>query len=176
MADREDYFLHSERLGFRHWSADDLDLALALWGDAAVTRLIGGPFDRAAVQARLEAEIAMQKVHGIQYWPFFLRASGVHAGCCGLRPYEPDSTVYEIGFHLRPSCWGQGYASEAARAVIAYAFDIRGAAALFAGHHPANEASRHLLLKLGFVYTHDELYAPTGLDHPSYWLARPADD
>jgi RimJ/RimL family protein N-acetyltransferase len=41
---------------------------------------------------------------------------------------------------------------------------------LFAGHNPKNEASRQLLEKLGFRYTHDEYYAPTGLNHPSYMM------
>ncbi|HUV51221.1 MAG TPA: GNAT family protein, partial [Anaerolineae bacterium] len=41
---------------------------------------------------------------------------------------------------------------------------------LFAGHNPKNEASRHLLEKLGFRYSHDEYYAPTGLNHPSYMM------
>jgi ribosomal-protein-alanine N-acetyltransferase len=41
---------------------------------------------------------------------------------------------------------------------------------LFAGHNPKNEASRHILAKLGFRYTHDELYEPTGLQHPCYLL------
>jgi RimJ/RimL family protein N-acetyltransferase len=55
--------------------------------------------------------------------------------------------------------------------VIEYAFNILGVKALFAGHSPANEASRRLLEKLGFRYTHDEYYPPTGLNHPSYLLA-----
>ncbi len=54
--------------------------------------------------------------------------------------------------------------------MVGYAFGTLGASALFAGHNPANEASRRLLIKLGFPYTHDEFYAPTGMDHPSYLL------
>jgi RimJ/RimL family protein N-acetyltransferase len=57
--------------------------------------------------------------------------------------------------------------------VISYAFETIGAKALFAGHHPENAASRRVLAKLGFRHTHDELYAPTGLLHPSYLLERP---
>jgi hypothetical protein len=48
---------------------------------------------------------------------------------------------------------GKGTAKEAARAVIDHGFDTLGATALFAGHHPHNEASRRLLQKLGFVHT-----------------------
>jgi RimJ/RimL family protein N-acetyltransferase len=66
--------------------------------------------------------------------------------------------------------WRCGYASEAACAVIEYAFKKLKANGLFAGHNPRNEASRCLLEKLGFHYTHDEYYPPTGLNYPSYLL------
>jgi [ribosomal protein S5]-alanine N-acetyltransferase len=162
------YFLQSERLGFRTWSEADCDLAMGLWGDPEVTRLIGGPFSEEQVRERLSREIATMQSHGIQYWPIFLLATGEHVGCCGLRPYRVDEGTYEIGVHLRRAFWGQGYAPEATQAVTAYAFTTLGVKALFAGHNPANEASRRVLEKLGFRYTHDEYYPPTGLDHPSY--------
>jgi RimJ/RimL family protein N-acetyltransferase len=164
------YFLRSKRLGFRPWSDADIDLAIGLWGDPDVTQFIGGPFSSEQVKERLAREIATLREHGIQYWPVFLLATGEHAGCCGLRPYRAEDGVYELGFHIRKALWGRGYAQEAARAVIGYAFETLGAAALFAGHNPANEASRWLLMKMGFEYTHDEYYAATGLYHPSYLL------
>ena len=69
-----------------------------------------------------------------------------------------------------PACWGRGLATEGARAVMAHAFDELQTTALFAGHNPANDVSRRLLGKLGFRLTHEELYEPTGLQHPSYLL------
>jgi len=164
------YFLSSSRLGFRAWTESDLQSANALWGDPEVTRLIGGPFSQEQVRQRLYREIETREVHGLQYWPIFLLATDQHIGCCGLRPYQPDRGICELGFHILKSQWGRGYAAEAARAVMALAFDSLKVAALFAGHHPANEASRGLLRKLGFRFTHAEYYAPTGLDHPSYIL------
>jgi RimJ/RimL family protein N-acetyltransferase len=164
------YFLRTRRLGFRRWSENDFDLAQALWGDPEVTRLIGGPFSSEQVRQRLSREIVSFNEHGIQYWPIFLLATGDHVGCCGLRPYKVEDRVYELGFHVRKAHWRQGYALEAARTVIDYAFAALAATALFAGHNPANEPSRDLLLKLGFQYTHDEYYPPTGLQHPSYLL------
>jgi len=167
------YFLTSDRLGFRTWRPDDLELAAALWGDPEVTRFIAaGPLSRAAIEERLAREIATQAEHGLQYWPIFLREDGSHVGCCGLRPYRPEPPVLELGVHIRPGFWRRGFAREAARAVIARAFRERAVGALFAGHNPNNAASRELLAALGFTYTHDELYPPTGLMHPSYLLAR----
>src|SRR6185295_10626446 len=149
------YFLQTERLGFRPWSEADFELAMGLWEDLQVTRFFGGPFSREWVQGRLSREIAHWQSYGFQYWPLFLLATGEHVGCCGLKPRKPEERILEIGFHLRPAYWGFGYAAEAARTVIEYAFGTLGASALFAGHGPANEASRRLLTKLGFRYTHD---------------------
>lgn len=166
----------TSRLEFRLWRHADLDLALALWGDARVTALIDarGQLDTDQVRARLEAEIALHRRHGVQYWPVFLRSSGAHVGACGLRPRDGAQGVLEIGFHLRPEWWGRGLAGEAARGVIDFAFEQLGAAALFAGHNPKNAASRRLLERLGFRHSHDELYPATGLHHPSYLLTSSA--
>lgn len=158
----------TKRLEFRCWTLDDQALAWALWGDPQVTALIGGPFDAEAVAKRLSTEISCMQEHGVQYWLIFLSESGKHAGCAGLRPYDVDQRVFELGVHLRQDFWGQGLAVEAGETVIDYAFNSLGGSALFAGHHPKNEMSRKFLLKLGFNYTHDELYSPTGLKHQSY--------
>ena len=164
------YFLQTQRIGFRPWSEADLDLAIALWGDPDVTRLIGGPFTPDQIRERLARENNNLKAYGVQYWPIFLLCSGAHVGCCGLRPYQLEQKIYEIGFHLHKAYWGQGFAVEAAHAVMDYAFGQLSAAGLFAGHHPANTPSRRVLEKLGFQYTHDEFYPPTGFQHRSYLL------
>ena len=164
------YFLETPRLGFRHWTVADLPLAISLWSDPDVTRLIGGPLSDEAVAQKLAAEIASMNLHGVQYWPVFYLATEELAGCAGLRPYNPEEKIYELGFHLRPAFWRKGLAEEAARGVIGYAFEKIHARSLFAGHHPQNAASRRVLEKLGFRFTHEELYPPTGLNHPSYSL------
>ncbi len=166
------YFITTERLGFRLWSEDDVALALGLWGDPAVTRLIDarGKLSEEQVRERLSQEIERQRQYGVQYWPVFLLEKDTHVGCCGLRPHGESKDVLEIGFHIRSAWWGRGFATEAARAVMAYAFGTLGVKALFAGHNPANMVSRHVLERLGFRHTHDELYPPTGLMHPSYLL------
>ncbi|HEV7919711.1 MAG TPA: GNAT family N-acetyltransferase [Thermoanaerobaculia bacterium] len=157
------------RLLFRTWTAGDFDLAFSLWGDAEVTRYIGGPFSAQSVRGRVAKELENEAQYGVQYWPIFLREGGDHAGVCGLRP---RNGIYALGFHLHERYWGRGLAREAAQAVIAYAFEVIGTEALFAGHHPRNSSSRTLLERLGFEYTGDEWYEPTGLMHPSYLLRK----
>ena len=158
------------RLEFRRWRVSDSDLAAQLWGDPVVMQFLGGAYDAAKVSARLDLEMANDAAHAVQYWPLFLKEGGAFIGCCGLKPFEPANGFFEIGFHLRPPFWGAGYAREAAAAVIGLAFETRGYAALFAGHHPENDASRRLLRTLGFTQIGTHFFAPTGLQHPWYRL------
>jgi RimJ/RimL family protein N-acetyltransferase len=157
------------RLAFRAWRPDDLALAEALFGDPRVTALVGGPFDRAEIAARLATELANDATHGYCYW--VLQSGASFVGCCGLKPREPGT--HELGFYIGPAYWRGGYAVEASRAVIAHAFETLDANALFAGHHPENHGSRAVLARLGFTYAFDELYPPTGLQHPGYLLRNP---
>lgn len=165
-----DYFLTTARIGFSKWNQADNDLAETLWGDPEVTKYIcaSGVFTKEEIMTRLNTEIRNEETYGVQYWPIFAVKTDELIGCCGLRPRGEKE--YEIGFHLRPKYWRQGYAKEAACAAIDYAFTVLGAEKLFAGHNPKNIASRKLLTKLGFIYLGEEFYGPTGLYHPSYEL------
>ena len=173
MSRPHDYFLTTDRLGFSLWNEGDSASALTLWGDPKVAEFIGGPFTAEDISARLRREIETMSTHRVQYWPVFRLQNDDLAGCAGLRPYGEDAHVLELGFHFRPTYWGQGLAEEAARAVIAYAFETLTLKSLFAGHHPANVASERLLKKLGFRWTHQEIYPPTGLLNPAYRLVNP---
>jgi RimJ/RimL family protein N-acetyltransferase len=172
MHNTETYFMKTSRLGFRLWREDDQDIVIDLWGDYEVTKYFDarGKWSRDEVRERLATEIMMAKEYGVQYWPIFLLVTDGHVGCCGLRPYDLSKRRYEIGFHIRSNQWRRGYAREAATAVIDYAFNTLNVNGLFAGHNPQNVVSQHLLEQLGFRYTHDEYYPPTGLNHPSYAL------
>jgi len=171
---KEDFFLKSARLGFRCWTVEDLPLANAIWGDSLVTRFVGGPFSAEQVQARLAREIACMNDFGVQYWPIFLLSTGEHVGCAGMRTRKPDERIFSMGFYLRPQYWGGGFGVESGRAVIEYAFGALGIRELYAAHHPENFASGKVLAKLGFTFTHKELYPPTGLMHTAYSLKPPA--
>ena len=149
----------TERLIFRTWNAEeDGALAVGLWGDRRVTEFIGGPFEAAAVAARLADECQRLKDEGVQYWPVFVRdvhrdgGFGEHVGAVGLRHYGGEApscaglpTVFEIGFHLRPDHWGKGLATEAATSVLTFALTELRYNAIFAGHNPKNKKSPRVL-------------------------------
>jgi ribosomal-protein-alanine N-acetyltransferase len=166
-------FLETPRLTFRCWMAADRPLASSLWQDAEVMRYMGGPMTDAEVDARLSREIGTQERLGFQYWPMFLRETGAFAGCCGLKPFHDEAGVMEMGIHVARPFWGTRLGEEATRAVIAYAFSNLRARALTAAHHPENANSKALLRRLGFVYTHDEIWIRTGQSHPFYRLEPP---
>jgi [ribosomal protein S5]-alanine N-acetyltransferase len=170
MASTSKYFLQTARLGFRCWTREDMPLALAIWGDPEITRLVGGPFSREQVRERLQREIANRERRGVQYWPVFLLSSGEHVGCSGLRPHGEEPQTLEMGYYLRPAWWHMGLAEEAGRGIVNYAFHRLGVKTLIAAHHPQNELSRRVLEKLGFRRQGEKLYPPTGLMHPEYVL------
>lgn len=91
--------------------------------------------------------------HGFSWWAFIERASGrlVGAGCIQYLGRDP-ANPHEIGWRLAPDCWGRGLASEAARAMAAFAFETLGAPTLVAVCLPENAASRRVMETLGMRY------------------------
>ena len=176
MSDTEKFA--TARLAARSWRAEDLPFAIELWGDPAVIALIDarGRLTADEVEEKLHAEIARERAEGVQYWALFERQGGGFVGCCGLRPwvYTPDEQNFEVGFHIVKRCWGRGFALEAAEGALDLGWRELRLAKIYAGHHPDNHASRHILEKLGFTFLETVFYAPTGLPHPSYVCPRPA--
>jgi ribosomal-protein-alanine N-acetyltransferase len=168
----------TERLVARSWRIDDLPFAMRLWGDPAVTALIDsrGQLTAQQVEEKLCGEIDRERLHGVQYWALFNRIGGDFVGCCGLRPwiYTPGDPNFELGFHIVKSGWGKGFATEAALGALGYGWVKMRLSKVYAGHHPANRASRGILAKLGFRFLENVFYEPTGLMHPSYTCQRPA--
>jgi [ribosomal protein S5]-alanine N-acetyltransferase len=166
------YFLTSPKLGFRHWIKDDEILAALIWKDAEVMRHMGGPYDDEGVRNRLASEISLQQSVGFQYWPIFLRDTGEFVGCSGFRPFHDEEGVVELGVHIARKFWGARLGEEAARAVVSYAFQTIGSNVIVAGHGPLNLNSKALLLRLGFIFTHEEPWGECGNMHPHYRLKR----
>lgn len=170
----KEFFMKTDRLGFSTWQEDDINDALELWGNSNVTKFIvaSGIMTKDKIIERLNIEIKNYEEFNIQYWPIYLLKSNENIGCCGLRNYDMKNNILEMGVHLKEKAWGNGFAKEACLGVIKYAFETLGMSGIFAGHNPKNIASAMLLRKIGFEYTHDEFYEPTGLKHPSYILKK----
>jgi RimJ/RimL family protein N-acetyltransferase len=100
-----------------------------------------------------------------------VRETGALAGVLVLRPFD-DLPYYDLGWRLRPGAWGQGYATEAGRGGVRYAFEERGLDEIAATTLPDNVRSRAVMERLGMTYAGDVIHA--GLPHVLYLLRRDA--
>lgn len=130
------------------------DGLFAMNSDIEVMRYnTGKPDTPADTQAMIDRVKARWKEYGFSWWSFFEKDSGqlIGAGCIQHLGRDPANPL-EIGWRLRRDRWGNGYASEAARAMAGFAFDTLNAPLLCAVCHPDNHASAHVMKKLGMQF------------------------
>ena len=125
---------------------------LALNSDPVVMQFLGdgSPATAVEVQASIASAKERWERFGFSWWSIIRRDSDeiIGAGCVQHIENEPGNPV-EIGWRLKRDHWGHGYATEAARAMIAFAFDVLGVAAIHATTHPSNERSINVMKRLG---------------------------
>ena len=144
-------FIRSERLFLRPaWTEDWVDVLAAIDDAAVVRNLARAPWPYRAEDAQWFVNRPQDPRH-----PDFLvtlpGANGAQViGCAGMAAGE--NGVAEIGYWITRSHWGRGFATEAARAVLAVARAL-GHDRIEAGHFLDNPASGHVLRKLGFTAT-----------------------
>src|SRR5262249_26036800 len=102
-------------------------------------------------QAILKRRIEHQDRHGFSMWAVIERATAQVIGSCGLK-YLDDGPDIEVGYHLLPSIWNRGYATEPAGACLEYGWDWLGLARIVGVVDPANYASQRVLEKIGMRY------------------------
>lgn len=147
--------LATPRLRLRDWRDDDLPAFRALNLDREVRRYFPSlltPYET-DVFARSIREFLSQNGWGL--WAVEVEGGAPFIGFVGLgRPsFEPFTECVEVGWRLSREAWGQGYATEAARAAVAFGFTSLGLQEIVAFTVPANRQSRRVMEKLGM--THD---------------------
>ena len=148
--------IESARLILRVQQDDDLDWFVEHMNTAAVMRHLGGVRPREAVAAGMARNAEGFARNGVGFWTIVLRDSGERAGKCGLGPIEGEHAPPqlcgrpEIGWSLAEPFWGQGYAAEAARAVLHYGFATLGHDMIYSQTSTSNRASTRLMERLGF--------------------------
>ena len=85
-------------------------------------------------------------------WAVIEKVSGHMIGTCGFTRFDFQSNGAELGYVINPDYRGQGYAPEAAEAVMKFAFDELGVVRLEANYMEGNLASRRVMEKLGMTY------------------------
>jgi RimJ/RimL family protein N-acetyltransferase len=166
------HILETDRLRLRPVSPDDLDHIVALYGDPEVMRYIGtrGALTREEACGRLDFMVDHWRRHGFGMWSLFRKDDGAFVGRCGMR-YMDSTTDVELGYTLVKACWGQGFATEASRAVVRYALDVMKMKRLVAIADPENTASVNVMKKIGMTFERVGHYY--GTDCVLYALAPP---
>jgi RimJ/RimL family protein N-acetyltransferase len=153
-----DVFVETERLILRRLTDADVDNLTDLDSDPEVMFFING--GRPTPRDEIERDILpallsyYERDAGFGFWAAVERESGTFIGWFHLRPPpeggSPDEP--ELGYRLKRSAWGRGYATEGSRALIDKAFRELGARRVFAQTMAVNGASRRVMEKAGLAF------------------------
>lgn len=150
-------FLETERLVLRRFTEEDVELLVDLDGDPEVMQFITG--GRTTPRREVETEILpafleyYERDPRFGFWAAVERSSGEFLGWFHFRPESEDAPdQVELGYRLRRSAWGKGYATEGSRALIEKGFVELGVERAYATTMVVNVASRRVLEKSGLRY------------------------
>ncbi|MER6916645.1 GNAT family N-acetyltransferase [Streptomyces sp. NPDC000594] len=161
--------IETERLSLRPFRVEDAELFVSLHADERVNHYVGAySLDKAVDRLRMSQRQWAERGHGIL--AVHRKEDDAFIGRCGLTHWENfDET--EIGWTLTADSWGRGYATEAARAVLDWAFTAVKTDYFTAMIHPGNTASVRVAERLGFTPLRDDTMFGRGVtiysvDHP----------
>ena len=141
---------------------DDAAPMRAVLGDAdAMRHVTGRALNDDEVAHWVQRRIELEAERGFTMWTVCLRDTGDVIGDCGLCPLALKGPDIEVGYHFAPAHWGKGYATEAARACVQFAFETLRLDRIVAVTHPDNAASARVLEKCGLTRCGTtDVYAP----------------
>lgn len=154
------------RLRLRAWEERDRAPFAALNADPVVMEHFPGPMTRAESDAMVDRIHARWAADGFGLWAVDRLDDGRFTGFVGLAPptFEASFTpCVEIGWRLVPAAWGQGFATEAAEAALAFGFETVGLDEIQSWTIPANTRSQAVMTRIGM--THDPA---DDFDHPRF--------
>jgi RimJ/RimL family protein N-acetyltransferase len=150
-------FLETRRLVLRRFTMEDVDLVVELDSDPEVMRYISGgvPTPREEIETDiLPAWLGYyERYTGLGFWAAHQKSDEAFIGWFHFRPppgHAPDDV--ELGYRLRRSAWGKGYATEGSRALIARGFTDLSVRRVFASTMVVNAASRRVMEKAGLKF------------------------
>jgi len=138
--------LTTARLALRSATPTDSGFVEELLQDAQVRAFLGGPVPPARLAQAVRANMTSTPAEDI--WIVEARTDHAPLGLISLGSHK-DGQDIELSYQFHPQTWGHGFASEAARAVLTYAKDIRHLPRVIAETQTANHRSTRLLTALG---------------------------
>lgn len=148
--------LETERLVLRRFTDDDVENLHALDSDPEVMRFLNGgrPTPREAIRDEFLPHVLewYRRFPAFGYWATVERSTQTFLGWFALHPrVDGDPDDVELGYRLRRSAWGRGYATEGSRALIHQAFAELGVRRVFATTMTVNTRSRRVMEKVGLT-------------------------
>jgi len=142
----------TDRLTVRPWQAKDRPALERMVRDPEMMRYVtqGRTWSDDAVDEMLERQNRHLERHGVCFGAVELRETGEVIGLVGLQ--QLDDGEFELGWWIWKDFWGQGFATEAARAFVDHARDVMGLKTLVAVIDPPNVASKAVAEKLGLRF------------------------
>ena len=144
--------IRTPRLRVRPWRDDDFESYAAMNADPRVMEFFPSVLSREESQARFALGHARMAEHGYGLWPVEVIGGAPFIGIVGLTNPDfsaPFLPAVEVGWRLAAEHWGRGYATEAARAVLAYGFEHMALSEIVSFTTVANVRSRRVMDKLG---------------------------
>ncbi|MGA5566791.1 GNAT family N-acetyltransferase [Streptomyces platensis] len=130
---------------------DDAPALTRIYSGASVRHTTGKPLTLDQAQEKIRTALARAAEIPRAQWSWGIVATDEMIGLISLRRRTP--TMGTLSYILREDTWGNGYATEAVKHVVAFAFTTAGLERLEAMHHPDNPASGRVLTKTGFTRT-----------------------
>jgi RimJ/RimL family protein N-acetyltransferase len=159
------------RLVLRQFRDDDLDALFAVIGDPITMQYYPHTFTRKDAEEWLGRNLRRYALHGYGLFAVVLKTTGEMIGDCGLVQQQIEGlSLLEVGYHLRRDQWGKGYATEAARATMGYAFQTLNVAKLISLIRPDNLPSRRVAERNGMKIEQQITFY--GLPHLVYAMRR----
>jgi RimJ/RimL family protein N-acetyltransferase len=147
--------LETERLILRPFAPADFDAYAAMHADPEVTRyLAGDPSPRWEAWRSFAMFVGHWALRGYGVWAVEEKATGTFLGRSGL--YNPEGWPgIEVGWTFDRAAWGKGFATEAGRAAMNWAFDVLGLDHIISVIRPENARSIRVAERLGMRYERD---------------------
>lgn len=147
------FVIETERLLLRELTLDDVDAMFAIIGDAETMKYYPQRFSRDDAEDWIKRNLARYLRDGFSLYAVTLKTNpGDVIGDCGLIRQEVEGeSLIEVGYHFRRDCWGRGYATEAARHCMSYAFERLNAPRVVSLIRPENVPSRRVAERNGMT-------------------------
>jgi len=158
--------IETARLRLRPWHAEDRPVFATLNADPRVMEHLHAVLSRRESDALVDRIEAHFRLHGFGLWAVELREAACFAGFVGLSVprFEAHFTpCVEVGWRLAPEHWGQGFATEAAMAALAFGFEQLALGEIVSFTVAANQRSRGVMERIGM--THEPA---DDFDHPMF--------